>query len=157
MPKPKYVSFYLVEVIYFMKEGDFSFFDFKSDHGQGYAEVLTKEAGWLCIYDVSDKVIPAETVRRVLDVMEHWDECLEQAYDWLRFYDIGMDEWNPANEQWTQDYNIKKEWSSYRVEFGEKACQEPRTANSLRGRSRKRVLTAFSSFSMRNTLEWTSA
>ena len=125
MPKPKYVSFDLDEVIYFMKEGDFSFFDFNSDHGQGYAQVLTKEVGWLCIYNVSDNVIPEETVRRVLDVLEHWDECLKQAYDWLRFYDIGMDEWNPANEQWTQDYNIKKEWSSYRVEFGEKACQEP--------------------------------
>lgn len=151
------VYFNLDEVIFFLKNGDFSFFDFKSDHGQGYAEVLTKEAGWLCIYDVSDKVIPAETVRRVLDVMEHWDECLEQAYDWLRFYDIGMDEWNPANEQWTQDYNIKKNGVHTELNSVRRRVRNPRTANSLRGRSRKRVLTVFSSLSMRNTLEWTSA
>ena len=123
MPKPKYVSFDLDEVIYFMKEGDFSFFDFDSDHGQGYAQVLTKEAGWLCIYDVSDNVIPVETVRRVLDVLEHWDECLKQAYDWLRFWDFTNDEWRPSKykeclEEWTHD-EFKKVYEITGVYFEE--------------------------------------
>lgn len=126
MPKPKYVSFDLDEVIYFMKEGDFSFFDFDSDHGQGYAQVLTKEVGWLCIYNVPDKVIPAETVRRVLDVLEHWDECLKQAYDWLRFWDFKNEVWNSEKEwykQWSHD-GVEKEFEVMSVDFGEEGWTE---------------------------------
>ena len=116
------VYFNLDEVIYFMKEGDFSFFDFDSDHGQAYAQVLTKEAGWLCIYNVSDNVIPEETARRVLDVLEHWDECLKQAYDWLRFWDFWNQKWNPEKER-SHD-SVEKDYEVIALDFGEEGWPE---------------------------------
>ena len=119
----KFVYFDLAEVIYFMKEGDFSFFDFGSYYGQTFAEVYTNEAGELRIYNVPDNDIPAETVRLVLDVLEHWDECLEQAYNWLRFYSPENDEWNPKKEwppkkKWSRDF-IEKESGVSALDFGE--------------------------------------
>ena len=39
-------------------------------------EILTEHKG-------SDKGIPEETVRRMLDVLAHIEECIEKAFDWF--------------------------------------------------------------------------
>ena len=75
--------FDLDEVVFFLKNGDFSFFDYYSDYSEKDAVVYMKGTGCLYICNVSDDVIPEETVRLAIDVLEHLDECLEQAYDKL--------------------------------------------------------------------------
>ncbi len=81
MQKP--VCYDLAEVIAFLKEGNFSFFDFGSEGEEAYAMIDTKEAGVLRIYNVSDNVIPPKTVRQVLDVLEHLYACIRKAHGWL--------------------------------------------------------------------------
>ena len=68
------VYFNLDEVIFFLKNGDFSFFDFYSDYSEKDAVVYMKGTGCLYICNVSDDVIPEETVRLVIEVLEHLDE-----------------------------------------------------------------------------------
>ena len=53
------VYFNLDEVIFFLKNGDFSFFDFYSDYSEKDAVVYMKGTGCLYICNVSDNVIPA--------------------------------------------------------------------------------------------------
>ena len=103
-----YGIFELAEVISFLKNGDYTFIDFISDYSDNDAVVNIKGAGALYICNVSDSIIPEETVRQVIDVLEHWDECLKQAYGWLRFWDFKNDEWRPSKykewlEEWTHD------------------------------------------------------
>ena len=100
-------DFDLNEIIFFLKERDYSFFSFISDYSDNDAVVNIKGAGTLYICNVSDKCIPEQTVRSVIDVLEHWDECLEQAYGWLAFWDFKNDEWNPEKE-WSHD-RVKKD------------------------------------------------
>ena len=79
--------FDLDEVVFFLKNGDYSFFDYYSDYSEKDAVVYMKGTGCLYICNVSDNVIPAETVRLAIDVLEHLDEYLEQAYDKLVLWD----------------------------------------------------------------------
>lgn len=39
----------------------------------------------------SDKAIPEETVKRMLDVLEHTEECIEKANDWIRSLNVKND------------------------------------------------------------------
>ena len=85
--------------------------------------VYTKETGEIFIDNVSDNMIPEEKVMMVLDVLEHWDECLKQAYEWLRFWDFTNDEWRPSKykeclEEWTHD-EFKKVYEITGVYFEE--------------------------------------
>ena len=95
---PYYGHFDLDEVLFFLSERDYSLFDFYSDYSDEEAVIFTKETGELHICNVPEDSIPEETVRLVIDALEHWDECLEQAYDWLRFWDFENGEWNPKQE-----------------------------------------------------------
>lgn len=93
---PLYQHYDLAEVLFYLKDGDYSFFDFIRDFSDNDAVVDMKENGTLYICNVSDSIIPDETVRRVIDVLEHWDEYLKQAYDWLRFWDFTNGELKPS-------------------------------------------------------------
>ena len=117
-----YGNFELAEVICFLKNGDYTFIDFISDYSDEDAVVYTKETGELHICNVSDNYIPVETVRLVIDVLEHWDECLKQVYGWLRFWDFKNDEWRPSKykewlEEWTHD-DFEKRYEITEVFFG---------------------------------------
>lgn len=91
-------GFDLAEVLFFLKDGDYSFLHFGRNYSDEDAAVYTKETGELHICNVSDNYIPEETLRLVIDVLEHLDECRDQAYDWLRFWDFENGEWNPGHE-----------------------------------------------------------
>lgn len=117
----KYVYHDLADVISFLKDRDFSLFIFESD--EEFAVVYTKETGEIFIDNVSDNMIPEEKAMMVLDVLEHWDECLKQAYEWLRFWDFTNDEWRPSKykeclEEWTHD-EFKKVYEITGVYFEE--------------------------------------
>ena len=88
MSKPKYVSFDLADVISFLKDRDFSLFSFESDGDEKYALVFTEEVCEIRIDNVSDNLIPEEKVRQVLEVLEHLDECIKKAYDWIRHLEL---------------------------------------------------------------------
>jgi len=97
------VYFNLDEVIFFLKGGDFSIFDFYSDYSEKDAVVYMKGTGCLYICNVSDDVIPEETVRLVIEVLEHLDEYLKQAYDKLVLWDWKHHKWGSGNESFTHD------------------------------------------------------
>jgi hypothetical protein len=97
------VYFNLDEVIFFLKNGDFSFFNFHSDYSDNDAVVYMKGTGCLYICNVSDNVIPEETVRLVIEVLEHLNECLEQAYDKLVLWDWKHHKWGSGKECFTHD------------------------------------------------------
>ena len=97
------VYFDLDEVIFFLKDGDYSFFNFCSDYSDRDAMVYMKGTGCLYICNVSDDDIPEETVRQVIEVLEHLDECLEQAYDKLVLWDWNHHKWGSGNESFTHD------------------------------------------------------
>lgn len=88
------VYFNLDEVIFFMKDGDFSFFNCHSDYSEKDAVVYMEGTGCLYICNVSDNFIPEKTVSLVIDVLEHLDEYLEQAYDKLVFWDDDNHKWD---------------------------------------------------------------
>lgn len=110
------VYFNLDEVLFFLKEGDFSFFDFSSDYSEKDAVVYMKGTGCLYICNVSDNVIPEETVRLAIDVLEHLDEYLEQAYDKLVLWDWKQHKWGAGNECFTHD--AKKDFELEDIIFG---------------------------------------
>ena len=123
---PLYQHYDLAEVLFYLKDGDYSFFDFIRDFSDNDAVVDMKENGTLYICNVSDSIIPDETVRRVIDVLEHWDEYLKQAYDWLRFWDFKNEVWNSEKEwykQWSHD-GVEKEFEVMSVDFGEEGWTE---------------------------------
>ena len=91
MPNDK--SYDLDEIIRFLKKGDYSIFDFSdfyNDYSENNAVVDMEGTGCLYICNVSDNSIPEETVIQVIDVLEHLDECIEQAYDWLTSHEFGV-------------------------------------------------------------------
>lgn len=73
----------LEDVIFLLENRDFSEFGFKR-----YSIIYSDAGEILTEYKGSDKVIPEETVRRMLDVLEHIEECIEKAYDWIRTLDL---------------------------------------------------------------------
>lgn len=76
----------LEDVIFLLENRDFSEFGFNSK--EGYSIIYSDAGEILTEYKGSDKVIPEETVRRMLDVLEHIEECIEKAYDWIRTLDL---------------------------------------------------------------------
>ncbi|MBR3448237.1 MAG: hypothetical protein IKH27_10570 [Oscillospiraceae bacterium] len=99
MPKSEYVTFGLADVISFLKDRDFSPFSFESDGDEKHALVFTEEVCEIRIDNVSDNVIPEETVRQVLDVLEHLDEWIQKGYDRIGRLDLKQDKWFPG-DQW---------------------------------------------------------
>ena len=119
---PYYGTFELAEVISFLENEDYTFIDFISDYSDNDAVVNIKGAGTLYICNLSGSTIPAETVRLVIDALDHWDECLKQVYGWLRFWDFKNDEWRPSKykewlEEWTYD-DFEKRYEITEVFFG---------------------------------------
>ena len=108
-------SFELDEIIRFLKKRDYSFFDFYSDYTPEDAVISTKHTGALYICNVSGNSIPEQTVRQVIDVLEHLDECLEQAYEWLASHEIELglqhlkNNWKPG-EAWVKEVKSWREW-----------------------------------------------
>ena len=85
----------LEDVIFLLENKEFSEFRFHSN--KGYA-LIDSEAGEIQTeYKGSDKVIPEETVRRMLYVLEHIEECIEKAYDWFSHLDPNGNETLAAN------------------------------------------------------------
>ena len=107
-------EFDLAEVISFLKKRDYSIFDFYSEYTAEDAEVYTKEA-LLFICNVSDNSIPEQTVIQVIDVLEHLDECIEQAYEWLAFGEWGK-EW--YKEKVSNLDIVKKRYRVLEICFG---------------------------------------
>ena len=97
----KYVYHDLADVISFLKDRDFSLFIFESD--EEFAVVYTKETGEIFIDNVSDNMIPEEKVMMALDVLEHWDECLKQAYDKLGLWYFVDHKRSPGKDCFTHD------------------------------------------------------
>lgn len=110
------VHFDLDEVIFFLKDGDFSFFDFYSDYSDKDAVVYMKGTGCLYICNVSDNVIPEKTVIQVIDVLEHLDECLEQAYDKLGLWYFVDHKWGSGKD--SVKYDPKKVFELDDIIFG---------------------------------------
>lgn len=94
----KYVYWDLADVISFLKDRDFSGFFFKCDGDETLAVTYANEMCELLICNVSDNMIPEEKVRQVIDVLEHLDECIQKAYDWIRRLDLNNDRWFPADK-----------------------------------------------------------
>ena len=85
----------LEDVMFLLENKEFS--EFKFCPGAGYA-LIDSEAGEILIeYKGSDNVIPDETVRRMLDVLTHIEECIEKAYDWFSHLDQNGNEMLAAN------------------------------------------------------------
>ena len=108
-------SYDLDEIIRFLKKRDYSSFDFYTEYSAEDAVIYTKHTGVLCICNVSDNTIPEQTVIQVTDVLEHLDECLEQAYEWLASHEIELglqhlkNNWKPG-EAWVKEV---KSWREY--------------------------------------------
>ena len=80
-------DFKLAEVISFLKNRDYSSFDFRHEYTANDALISIKDTGLLFICNVPDNTIPEQTVRLVIEVLEHLDEYLKQAYDKLVLWD----------------------------------------------------------------------
>ena len=100
-------SFDLDEIIRFLKKRDYSIFDYYNEYTAEDAVIDTKHTGVLCICNVSDNSIPEETVIQVIDVLEHLDECIEQAYDWLASHEFGIRRFGKEKES-IRDIIIKR-------------------------------------------------
>ncbi len=98
-----HLQFDLDEVIFYLKDGDCSFFDYYSEYSKNDAAVYIKGAGSLYICNLSEDDIPEETVRRVIDVLEHLDECLKQAYDTLVHWDFDHHTWDSKRKCFKED------------------------------------------------------
>ena len=93
----------LEEIISFLNNRDFSEFSFYD--GEGFA-LINSEAGEILIeHKESDNVIPEETVRRMLDVLEHIDAHIENAFNWFSHLDLNEDDTLAANldQQFSQE------------------------------------------------------
>ena len=101
-------DFKLAEVISFLKNRDYSSFDFRCEYTANDALISIKDTdALLTICNVPDNMIPEQTVIQVIDVLEHLDECIEQAFDWLTSheFELGLqhikNEWKPG-EAWVR-------------------------------------------------------
>ena len=132
-------DFKLAEVISFLKNRDYSSFDFRLEYTANDALISIKDTGLLFICNVPDNTIPEQTVRQVIDVLEHLDECIEQAYDKLVLWDWKHHKWGSGNESFTHDpkkvfelEEIVFGWPEYwqqKCDFQEcRAAPEPETA-----------------------------
>ena len=84
-------DFKLAEVISFLKNRDYSSFDFRREYTANDALISIKDTdALLTICNVPDNMIPEQTVIQVIDVLEHLDECIEQASDWLTSHEFGF-------------------------------------------------------------------
>ncbi|MBR5722532.1 MAG: hypothetical protein IKX57_02815 [Oscillospiraceae bacterium] len=106
----------LEDVIFLLENREFSEFRFNS--GKGYA-LIDSEAGEILIeHKGSDNVIPEETVRRMLDVLEHIEECIEKANDWIINLDQKDDKAFPADQKkWIPD--LKEIFEVKGINFGD--------------------------------------
>ena len=76
----------LEDVIFLLENRDFSEFGFNTE--EGYS-IISSDAGEIVTeHKGAEKVIPEETVRRMLDVLEHIEEYIEKAYNWIRTLDL---------------------------------------------------------------------
>ena len=80
----------LEDVIFLLENREFSEFGFNTEDGYSIiysdaGEILTEHKG-------SDNVIPEETVRQMLYVLEHIEECIEKAHDRIISLDQNEDE-----------------------------------------------------------------
>ena len=80
--------FYNAEIISFLKARNFSHFIFS----EGCAYIYSHEADEI-IMEAADNAVPAEIADRLIDVLELLDECIEEAYEWIRLLDLNSDEW----------------------------------------------------------------
>lgn len=101
-------DFKLAEVISFLKNRDYSSFDFRREYAANDALISIKDTdALLTICNVPDNMIPEQTVIQVIDVLEHLDECIEQASDWLTSheFELGLqhikNDWKPG-EAWVR-------------------------------------------------------
>ena len=136
-----HLQFDLDEVIFYLKDGDCSFFDFHIEYSKNDAVVDIKGAGALYICNLSEDDIPEETVRLVIDVLEHLDEYLEQAYDMLVFFDDDSLKWDFGQKH--IKYDPKKVFELDEIIFGSpefwqyfdfqeyRAVPEPKTAGDV--------------------------
>ena len=108
-------DFKLAEVISFLKNRDYSSFDFRHEYTANDALISIKDTGLLFICNVPDNTIPEQTVIQVIDVLEHLDECIEQAYEWLAFGEWGK-EWYKEKES-NLDI-VKKRYRVLEICFG---------------------------------------
>mgnify|MGYP000909838350 CR=1 FL=1 len=109
-------DFKLAEVISFLKNRDYSSFDFRREYTANDALISIKDTDALfTICNVPDNMIPEQTVIQVIDVLEHLDECIEQASDWLTSheFELGLqhlkNNWKPG-EAWGKEV---KSWCEY--------------------------------------------
>ncbi|MBP0974442.1 MAG: hypothetical protein J6P20_00090, partial [Oscillospiraceae bacterium] len=85
----------LEDVIFLLENREFSEFGFNTE--EGYSIIYSDAGEILTEHKGSDKVIPEETVRRMLYVLEHIEECIEKAYDWFSHLDQNGNETLAAN------------------------------------------------------------
>ena len=85
----------LEDVIFLLENREFSEFNFPD--GEPYSLIYSEAGEVLTEYKGADKVIPEETVRQTLYVLEHIEECIEKAHDWIINLDLNEDEKLAAN------------------------------------------------------------
>ena len=71
----------LEDVIFLLENREFSEFGFPD--GEPYSLIYSEAGEVLTEHNGADKVIPEDTVRRMLDVLEHIEECIEKAHNWI--------------------------------------------------------------------------
>ena len=71
----------LEDVIFLLENRDFSEFSFPD--GEPYSLIYSEAGEVLTEHKGTDKVIRGDTVRRMLYVLEHIEECIEKAHDWI--------------------------------------------------------------------------
>ena len=71
----------LEDVIFLLENREFSEFGFPD--GEPYSLIYSEAGEVLTEHKGADKVIPEDTVRRMLDVLEHIEECIEKAHNWI--------------------------------------------------------------------------
>lgn len=106
----------LEDVIFLLENREFSEFGFNTE--KGYSIIYSDAGEILTEHKGSDNAIPEETVRRMLNVLEHIEECIEKAYDRIINPDQKDDKASPANEEkWIPD--LKQIFEINGINFGD--------------------------------------